>query len=112
MRARKFSYAPLALADLTEIHAYISETAGSVVADRVIGRIRQDIRRRRETPLLGAPRPDFGVGCRLLISGRHAVYYSVVRSTMTVLRILHTARDRDAIMRGVQEEAAPFAASA
>jgi plasmid stabilization system protein ParE len=46
----------------------------------------------------------------LIVSGRYVICYAIVGSRMTVLRILHPARDRDAIMRrGAQEVAEAFA---
>jgi|JI10StandDraft_1071094.scaffolds.fasta_scaffold805921_3 toxin ParE1/3/4 len=112
MRARRFGYAPLALADLADIHTYLSQAASVAVANRVVDRIRGHIRRQRETPLSGAPRPDLADGCRLTVNGRYVIYYAIVGENMTVLRVLHHARDRDAIMGGVQEEAASFEAFA
>ena len=47
----------------------------------------------------------------MLISGSYVAYYSIADGEMIVLRILHQARDRDAIMRrGVQEGPAIFKA--
>ena len=110
MRARSLTYAPAALADIAEIHAYLSARASASVADRVIARLRAAIRARREIPLLSPPRPEYGEHCRLLIAGSYAIYYNAAPSGMEVLRILHVARDRDSIMSGVQENAEPFAA--
>lgn len=61
--------------------------------------------------LTGAPRPEFGEHMRLMIARPYVLYYDVTDATVVVLRILHQSRDRDSIMRGVQEEAAPFAAA-
>ena len=111
MRAKRLRYAPAALADISEIHAHLRAETSLAVANRVVSGIRDDIRRRREMPLLGAPRSEFGDGCRMLISGSYVAYYSIADGEMIVLRILHQARDRDAIMRrGVQEGPAIFKA--
>ena len=100
MRAKSFRYAPEALQDVADIHAYLIGEAGSAIARRVVLRLRENIRRRREMPLSGAPRSDYRPDCRFIRSGQYLVYYSFDGETMTVFRILHAARDRDAIMRG------------
>jgi plasmid stabilization system protein ParE len=55
-------------------------------------------------PSAGAPRPEFGEGVRLYVSGSYAIYVQVAVDRVDVMRVLHAAQDRDAIMSGATEE--------
>lgn len=63
-------------------------------------------------PETGVARPEFRPDCRFVVEHPYMIYYVFAHGEMVVLRILHAARDRDSIMRGVQEEALAFEASA
>lgn len=65
----------------------------------MIARIRTLIRAARETPTTGAPRSEYQPNCRLVIEQPYLIYYDFDGAVMTVLRVLHHARDRDALMR-------------
>jgi toxin ParE1/3/4 len=100
MRARRLTYAAEAMQDLVEIRSYLSKHAGRRVAARMIARIRAAVAAARETPGIGAPRPEYRPHCRFLIELPYVIYYDVAPPVMTVLRILHHARDRESLMGG------------
>ena len=104
--------APLAQDDLDDIEDWLVDAAGAHVAARVVGRVFDRIAKLGEDAATGTPRPEYGDAVRFVVSSPYVIYFDLSADRVTVLRILHKARDRDAIMRGVQEEAAPFAASA
>lgn len=87
-----------ALADLAEIRAYLLREAGPAVSSRVVGRIRKTLAQIGRMPNTGSLRPEFGEGVRFHISGPYVIYVQVGDRSVVVLRLLHSARDRDAIM--------------
>ena len=111
MKARRVRYDANAIRDLTEIRAYLTSRYGSQSAGRVVKRLRECVRRQCEIPKAGTPRPEYGENCRFVVEPPYVIYYDYDGRMLSVLRILHQSRDRDAIMRGVQEEAAPFDAN-
>ncbi len=108
MKAVRLRYAPEARSDLAAIRAYISGQSGRARAAIVTERIRDRIRATRDMPEAGVARPEFRDNCRFVVEHPYVIYYAFELGEMTVLRILHAARDRDAIMGGVQEEALAF----
>ena len=109
MKAVRLRYAPEARSDMAAIRAYISGQSGRARAAIITERIRDRIRDTRDMPETGVARPDFRPDCRFVVEHPYVIYYAFGRREMTVLRILHHARNRDAIMRGVQEESVVFA---
>lgn len=93
-----------AFADLAEIRAYIRREAGPAVSSRVIARIRKSLNSIERMPNSGAPRPEFGDGIRLFVAGSYAIYVQVAADRVDVMRVLHAAQDRDAIMSGAANE--------
>lgn len=89
-----------ALADLADIRAYLLREAGPAVSTRVLARIRKKLAAIERMPRTGAPRPEFGDTVRLHVSGAYVLYVQVNTDAVEVLRILHAAQDRDAIMSG------------
>lgn len=100
MRARRLAYAAEALADLTAIRAYFRGNVSPTASARMIARIRKVIASARELPSAGSPRPEYRPTCRFVVEHPYIVYYDFDGSTMTVLRILHWARDRVRLMGG------------
>ena len=103
---------PLAQADLDDIEDWLAGTAGARVAARVVETVFARVARLADDALTGTPRPEYGVDTRFVVTRPYVIYFDVTGGRVTVLRILHAARDRDAIMRGVQEEAVAFEALA
>lgn len=51
-------------------------------------------------PEIGAARPEYGSGIRIWPHGRYVVLYSVRDDHVLVERIVHSARDLDAMFGG------------
>lgn len=89
-----------ALADIADIRSYLLREAGPAVPTRVLARIRKKLSAIERMPRTGAPRPEFGETVRLHVSGAYVIYVQLNAANVQVLRILHAAQDRDAIMSG------------
>ena len=87
-----------ALKDIAGIRRYLLKEAGPAVSSRVVGRIRKKLASIEHMPRTGGPRPEFGEGVRFHISGSYVIYVLVRDHGVEVLRVLHAAQDRDAIM--------------
>jgi plasmid stabilization system protein ParE len=100
MRRLPVELSPEALSDIAEIRAYLLREAGPAVPTRVLARIRKKLAAIERMPDTGAPRPEFGEGMRLHVSGSYIIYVQVGAERVDVVRILHAAQDRDGIMSG------------
>lgn len=98
--AMRLQYAAGARSDLADIRSYLRREASPAIARRMMARLRGAIAAARAMPQAGAPRPEFGEHCRFVIERPYVIYYACADEVMTVLRILHAARDRAAIMAG------------
>lgn len=87
-----------ALRDIAGIRQYLLGEAGPAVSSRVVGGIRKKLASIERMPRTGGLRPEFGKGVRFHISGSYVIYVAVRDDGVEVLRILHAAQDRDAIM--------------
>lgn len=104
MRRLPVELSTQALADIAEIRAYLRREAGPAVSTRVLARIRKRLFSIERMPNSGAPRPEFGEGVRLHVSGAYVIYVQVAADRVDVMRILHAARDRDRIMSPGEEQ--------
>ena len=84
-------------ADLAEIWAYLAAEASETVADRVVNAAYAAYEPLREFPMLGAQRPQFARGLRVVFSGGYAIYYISDDVSVIVVRVLHGSRDAAAI---------------
>ncbi len=94
----RLRYSPEARADLQSAKDYLYQEAGPRVAARYIRSLRDRLDRLREMPKTGVAIPEYGATVRFAPCRRHLIYYELENRTIVVLRILHSARDRDAIM--------------
>jgi toxin ParE1/3/4 len=62
-----------------------------------VGELRERARRIGEFPHAGPPRPQWGEGIRIAVHGNYLIIYRVRDETVQVLRVLHGARDLDAL---------------
>jgi toxin ParE1/3/4 len=92
-----------ALQDIASIRFYYRENVGPAVSSRIVSAIRKKLRQIERMPHTGALRPEFGEGVRLHTTSGYVIYVQVFETRVIVLRILHAARDRDAIMSGDAE---------
>lgn len=93
---RVLHFSPKSLEDLDEILDYIGAD-NPMAAARFAAAIKSKCLRLAEFPSLGVSRDELKVGLRALPAGNHVVYYTVSREHVRVERVLHGARDRDAI---------------
>jgi toxin ParE1/3/4 len=94
----KVALSETALADLAYIGAYITDS-GSSQADAIVDEITDRCHRLGRTPLAFplVPRQEDS-GIRRCVSGSYLIFYRIVDDMLQVLRVLHGARDVDAIL--------------
>lgn len=85
-----------ALDDLFEIWAYIAEN-NPVAADGVLDRIDVACQRLAQFPLSGRDRGELAAGLRSLTEGNFLILYRVTETSIQLVRVLHGARDIDAM---------------
>ena len=95
---------PEAEKDLDEMEAWLAQNWGPLAAANVIEAVLAKIALLAEMPFAGTPRPEFGEAMRFVTAKRYVIYYEADADTLTVLRILHSARDRASIMRRAIDE--------
>jgi len=79
--------------DLLEAWLYMADD-DLVIADRVVDTIEQESRIREDQPWIGRARPELGRQLRSWpTSTPYILFYTVAELEVTVLRVLHHARD-------------------
>jgi toxin ParE1/3/4 len=82
-----------AQSDLLEAWLYVAED-NAAAADRVLAAIEDEAKALLAQPLMGRARPELAEGVRSWpTSSRYIVYYLPEPEGITVLRVLHHARD-------------------
>mgnify|MGYP001258239030 FL=1 len=87
---------PLAKIDLADIWDYIAEDNESR-ADAFIDAIDQKFHVLAERPAMGRPRDELAEGIRSFPIGQYIIFYQPVPGGVEIVRVLHGARDIDAI---------------
>ena len=87
---------PLAAADVLEIWNYIAEDSIEQ-ADRWVDRLDEKLGLIAGQPLMGRSRNELAVDIRSFPFGRYVVFYVPIENGIDVVRVLHSARDVDAI---------------
>lgn len=90
---------PRAILDLFEIWSYIAEDSVTN-ADRFAARIDKTFRLLARRPEIGRARPELYQDLRSFVVGKYVVFYMPVRNGIDVIRVLHGARDIDAVFEG------------
>ncbi|NMG46318.1 type II toxin-antitoxin system RelE/ParE family toxin [Aromatoleum toluvorans] len=86
-------YTASAQADLLEAWLFIAEE-NPVAADRVLDAIEQEASSLLSNPLMGRLRPELAAGVRSWPTATpYILFYLADRGGITVLRVLHHARD-------------------
>jgi toxin ParE1/3/4 len=81
--------------DLAGIWAWIASEADPDTADAYRGRLREFLAKLEDFPRRGTPRDDLRPGMRSLVFERTIViFYRIDGSVVTILRIVHGARDQ------------------
>jgi toxin ParE1/3/4 len=87
---------PLAGADIDEIWDYIAEDS-MVEADAWVDRLDAKLRLLAAQPLMGRARDELSPDVRSLPFGRYVIFYLPLADGIDVVRVLHSARDIEAI---------------
>lgn len=87
---------PLAAADVLEIWDYIAEVSIEQ-ADRWVDRLDEKLGLIARQPLMGRVRDELAVDIRSFPFGRYVIFYVPIEDGIDVVRVLHGARDIDAI---------------
>lgn len=83
-------------ADLAEIWAYIAADSESA-ATHLLDKIKATCARLLDFPSSGVSRDRLARGLRVVFQGNYAVYYTLAETEITLVRVLHSARDAAAI---------------
>jgi toxin ParE1/3/4 len=87
---------PLAEADILEIWDYIADDS-LAAADRWVDRLDEQLRMLAAQPLMGRAREELAPGVRSFPFGRYVVIYVLLDNGIDVVRVMHGARDIDAV---------------
>jgi toxin ParE1/3/4 len=86
-------YASRARVDLRDAWDYVAEE-NPFAADQLLDAIKSDVQMLATQPLMGRKRPELGSGVRSWpTSTPYILFYLVKGDEITVLRVLHHARD-------------------
>jgi len=89
---------PQALADLAEIWSYIAADNVSA-ADAIVDLIGDKVQALSRQPGMGRARPELADELRSLPAGRYVIFYLPLSNGVDIVRILHGARDIEAIFQ-------------
>ncbi len=82
---------PRAQTDFDEVAAYLRAEAGLRVAEKYADKFRGHLLRLRDFPGIGAPRPGFGRGVRMIAERPYVIFYEE-RDIVLILRVLDGRR--------------------
>ncbi len=89
-------FAPLAVADLDEILDFIAQDKPEA-AVRFVGKLKPRCRLLADFPDLGTRRDDLASGLRTPCVGNYVIYYRPIDTRTRIERVLHAARDVEAL---------------
>lgn len=92
---------PLAQADILEIWDYIADD-NPAPADRWVDQLDAQFRLLATQPKMGRARNELAADVRSFPVGRYVVFYVPLDAGIDVVRVLHSARDIDAIFHPQQ----------
>ncbi|BDV35728.1 type II toxin-antitoxin system RelE/ParE family toxin [Methylocystis iwaonis] len=69
-------------------------------ADGLFQRIMKKARLAAENPRMGAPRPELSANARILVEGRYLIIYEPAEDGLTIIAIVHGARDPESWLAG------------
>jgi len=87
---------PLAETDILEIWDYIADDS-LTAADRWVDRLDEQFRVLATQPAMGRARDGLAPGVRSFPFGRYVIFYVPLDDGIDVVRVLHGARDIDAV---------------
>ncbi len=89
----RIAYAEAARTDLVEIGGYLRETAGDAIAERFIEQIIAVVNSLETSPRRHRERPEFSAGLHTTGVQKYLIFYRVTQDTVTIVRVLHGARN-------------------
>jgi toxin ParE1/3/4 len=89
---------PRAQIDLAEIWEFIAEDS-QARADSFLDRLDQSFHGLEGNPYIGRARGELSPNLRSFPFGRYVIFYLVLADGTEIVRVLHGARDLDAIFR-------------
>ena len=92
---------PLAETDILEIWDYIADDS-LAAADRWVDHLDEQFRVLATQPMMGRARDELAPGVRSFPFGRYVVFYVPLDDGIDVVRVLHGARDIDAVFNPEQ----------
>lgn len=87
---------PLAAADIFELWDHIAEDSIEQ-ADRWADKLDDAFRLIASQPLMGRARGELAADLRSFPFGRYVIFYAPITDGIDVVRVLHSARDIDAV---------------
>jgi toxin ParE1/3/4 len=93
----QISRRPLAALDILDIWDYIAED-DIAAADRWVDDLDATLRSLATQPMMGRSRDDLAEGLRSLPFRRYVIFYLPIDDGIDVVRVLHGARDIDAVL--------------
>ena len=87
-----------ARADLQEIRKFSIDQFDANTADAYFLGFGAAFDLLREHPLAGALKPELGKGIRCLVQRRHRIFYRTDKGKVLIIRIVHHARDSEAML--------------
>lgn len=89
----KLELTPAALDDLRSIRAYTMERWGSAQEAAYLDRMWEKFEAIQADASAYRFRPDLFPGCQIASEGKHVILFRVTKSTLHVVRVLHSAMD-------------------
>jgi toxin ParE1/3/4 len=87
---------PLAAADILDIWDHIAEDS-LAQADRWVDKLDEKFKLLATQPLIGRARDQLAADLRSFPFGRYVIFYTPIDDGIDVVRVLHSARDVDAV---------------
>jgi toxin ParE1/3/4 len=87
---------PLAALDILDIWDHIAEDSIEQ-ADRWVERLDEKFKLIATQPLMGRARDELAANLRSFPFGRYVIFYEPIGDGIDVVRVLHSARDIDAV---------------
>ena len=87
---------PLAAADILDIWDHIAEDS-LAQADRWVDKLDEKFKLIATQPLIGRARNELAAELRSFPFGRYVIFYMPIEDGVDVVRVLHSARDVDAV---------------
>lgn len=87
---------PLAAADILDIWDHIADDS-LAQADRWVDKLDEKFKLIATQPLIGRARDELGAELRSFPFGRYVIFYALIEDGIDVVRVLHSARDVDAM---------------